>query len=468
MYDLNVKFRVGKERELDALLKRLFVLGWEHAAITTQVLGRVGKTTPHIKPPPLDTLGIKSIEPKSQKYRHLSEICLKSNDQNMTSASSSGSKLRLLSRLNITIDDVNDAQSLTAQNETLQRFDIISVTPGNAQVFTSLCRSADIDIISLDFTHKISFPLNKKLIDEAVKRGVVFEILYSAIVSSTSSSIRREIYAGTRVLLQYLYGQSVLISSGADTYPHARGPLDVAAVAESLGLTREQAIRSIAETPARLVKRAAERRARVGLPQALSMSEILRQYPEVARRHRQSGNFSATIDSVKTTTGSQKVDTQDGVQMNIDSKDMVKEDSEMQYDDDDNDDDNDDDDDDDDGFIQFNTGSSSCSRLKEIDEEIESKQTISPNLSHHINSSVDIKSSRKHELIKPLNEGNHSVKKMKLSNNNSSPNFSNKQPYKLSYNGDTHPSTVSNNKNGHFSSLYKQKFDSQKMKSNKN
>jgi ribonuclease P/MRP protein subunit RPP1 len=59
-----------------------------------------------------------------------------------------------------------DAQSLTIGNETLKNFDIIAVCPGNIKVFAYLCKTAEIDIISLDFTHRLPFGLNKKLIDE--------------------------------------------------------------------------------------------------------------------------------------------------------------------------------------------------------------------------------------------------------------------------------------------------------------
>jgi RNase P/RNase MRP subunit p30 len=405
--------------------------------------------------------------------------------------------LRLLSRLHITIDDVNDTQSLTAQNETLQRFDIISVCPGNAQVFTSLCRSADIDIISLDFTHKVSFPLNKKIIDEAVQRGVVFEILYVPIVASSSSSgVRREIYAGTRVLLQYLRGHSVLLSSGTDAYSTARGPLDVNAVAESLGLSKEQAMKSICETPARVVKRAAERKARTRSPQALSVSEVLRRFPEVARRHHHQSS-SGQLNSATSATATHSTTMTDLTLVSDNDQLLAKEFNQVIEDgmeinreegnsDDDSVSDKDEnrkDDDDDDGFLQFS--SSSISRFKEVDEQ-EQKQESSMNLDdiNHVaddsnGDTEEEESNRQRNQESISSKSDQPAKKQKLLPNHSSSSQSisnshnnkshNKQPFKAVHGGHVHQKQSNNksqSKPGHFSSLYKHKFDHQYKKKN--
>jgi RNase P/RNase MRP subunit p30 len=76
----------------------------------------------------------------------------------------SSSSLRQLSRLTVSVEDVTEAQQLTTSNDTLKQFDIIAAAPSNVKVFAHLCKQADIDIIALDFSHRQSFPINKKLV----------------------------------------------------------------------------------------------------------------------------------------------------------------------------------------------------------------------------------------------------------------------------------------------------------------
>ena len=73
-------------------------------------------------------------------------------------------RLKQLNRLSLTVDAISEAQTITSGNEYCKKFDILSVCPGNAKVFAYLCKTAEIDIISIDFSHKISFPLKKKLV----------------------------------------------------------------------------------------------------------------------------------------------------------------------------------------------------------------------------------------------------------------------------------------------------------------
>ncbi len=71
-----------------------------------------------------------------------------------------------MSRITIAIDDMHDVQSLTVTgaNEHLKSFDIVAICPGTQQVLTHLCKESDVDIICIDFTHRLPFPLNKKLV----------------------------------------------------------------------------------------------------------------------------------------------------------------------------------------------------------------------------------------------------------------------------------------------------------------
>ena len=100
-----------------------------------------------LKPILLDPLQLR----EAQKLRALVDTC-----------GPTLSCIRQYSRLTIAIDDLSDAQILAAGSELLKPYDIIAATPGNIKVFSYLCKQADVDIIALDFTHRIPFAINKK------------------------------------------------------------------------------------------------------------------------------------------------------------------------------------------------------------------------------------------------------------------------------------------------------------------
>lgn len=211
MYDLCVNLKSSKEKDLKLAIKRIFELGWDCVAWTTSVNGRV--TGNHIKP-------VKNIVMEPIHLRDALQLRSLANNK------SANTDVRQLNRITITVDDMMDAQMLTLGNAMLNHFDIIAVRPGNIKVMAHLCKTADIDIITLDFTHRLPFSINKKLLDEAMLRGIYFEIIYSPILGS-ASGLRQEIFSNTRVLIQYLRGRNILLSSGADNVGQFRGPMDV-------------------------------------------------------------------------------------------------------------------------------------------------------------------------------------------------------------------------------------------------
>ena len=89
------------------------------------------------------------------------------------------STLRQLSRLTVSVEDVTEAQQLTTNNDTLKQFDIIAATPSNNKVFAYLCKQSDIDIIALDFTHRQSFPINKKLVRQDMSCPCLHNVYYT-------------------------------------------------------------------------------------------------------------------------------------------------------------------------------------------------------------------------------------------------------------------------------------------------
>jgi ribonuclease P/MRP protein subunit RPP1 len=211
MYDLNIKLKSTREKDLKITVKRLFELGWDCVAWTTLANGKVTGT--QIKP-------IKGVLMESIQRRDALQL------RSLVTGSTASADIRQLSRITVTIDDMIDAQTLTVGNAVLNSFDIVAVRPGNMKVFAHLCKVAEIDIITLDFTHRLPFALNKKLLDEAVERGIFFEIVYSPVIGTVAGA-RREVFSNTRLFIQYLRGRNLILSSGADTLGQLRGPMDV-------------------------------------------------------------------------------------------------------------------------------------------------------------------------------------------------------------------------------------------------
>ena len=303
MYDLSMRLKSSKEKDSRLAVKRLFELGWDCVAWTTSVNGKV--TSNQIKP-------MKSVALEPMQRRNALEL------RSLATKRSEMKDLRQMSRINVTIDDVIDAQSLTSGNTILNSFDIIAVRPGNLKVMAYLCKTAEIDIITLDFTHRLPFSTNKKLLDEAVKRGIHFEIIYSPILGAASGP-RAETFSNTRVLIQYLRGRNVIISSGADNIANIRGPMDVCNIGErssyvnfssrfirnifsptckphdqqrsktsefimigrALGLSNEQALNSVSDNCAMVLKHAIARKCRFLPLEVITRSEFQLRFPEI-------------------------------------------------------------------------------------------------------------------------------------------------------------------------------------------
>lgn len=146
MNDLNFKFKASKLKESVELYKMASKLGWSTVAWNTCTFGKVGATTTK----PTQNVDLESSGAlECTRLRKL--VC---ND--------SVSQPTQLNRITVTIDEVVDGQTLTAGNEQLKSFDIVAACPGNSAVFAYLCKTAQIDLISIDFSRKVPFPLIKK------------------------------------------------------------------------------------------------------------------------------------------------------------------------------------------------------------------------------------------------------------------------------------------------------------------
>lgn len=268
-HDLNIRLKSSRDSDKVLLIKRLLELGWDTIAWNHNVVGKV--TANNIKI-------VKPIVLESKKQlkdaKKLRSLCTNTNKNHINATA-----ITQLNRITLTIDDVIDASCLNTSNELLRKYDIVAACPGNLSVFAYLCKTAEIDVISIDFSHKLSFTMNKKLLDEAIRRGIYFEIQYSCIIS-TNSNIRRDTIANTKVFIEYLKGKNVILSSGCDVISMIRAPIDVVNLGRFLKIRQEMSLKCISENCILLLKHA-ELRKRKGLSgEVLSMQQCTSRWPD--------------------------------------------------------------------------------------------------------------------------------------------------------------------------------------------
>ena len=262
MYDLNVRCRSSREKDRQQFLLRCIELGWttiawnvtgnarhftspystslrivSHAHVVQSlfylmctsslhffsvVFGKLNASNTKISTPvalnPIQcTMAAKLL---SMAPPHKTNASMKASADMKDSTSSF---IKQYSRITVVVDELSEAQALHSSNDILNQFDIVAVTPGNQKVLALCCQQANVDIIAIDFRNR-SLNLNKKLLDTAVQRGICFELLYGPMLFASSG--RQNVISNSRVLIQYLRGKHLILSSGCETMGGVRAPKD--------------------------------------------------------------------------------------------------------------------------------------------------------------------------------------------------------------------------------------------------
>lgn len=93
-------------------------------------------------------------------------------------------------------------------------------------IFQQACSSMDIDLIAFDWSDCKPLKAARKVVRQALERGVVFEMQYCPLV--LSSATRRNVIALSHALHAVSRGKaSLLLTSGAAAEHHFRSPTDV-------------------------------------------------------------------------------------------------------------------------------------------------------------------------------------------------------------------------------------------------
>lgn len=152
MADFNVKARTAKDKEGVLVIKRLLELGYDAVAWNNTIFGKPTQANISTLPRSNHTLS-----PVDQRTAVLLRKLVKDSEVE-------GVSVAQYQRITIVVDDIADAQSLHSSNDLLRPFDIVAATPGNGKVFAYLCKEADIDVISLDFSRHLPFSIAKKTV----------------------------------------------------------------------------------------------------------------------------------------------------------------------------------------------------------------------------------------------------------------------------------------------------------------
>ncbi len=133
-------------------------------------------------------------------------------------------------------------------------FDIVSVKCMNQNVATVACRDRRVDVVSFDprnprarFNHSLA----------NVLRGALEFSLMSTLTGAHLEVLSR---IAREMIVARDHDTRVVLSSGSISHLTVRTPLQIAAVASSIGLSAEQSLKAISDIPQSIIERNLRRR----------------------------------------------------------------------------------------------------------------------------------------------------------------------------------------------------------------
>ncbi|KAI5079925.1 hypothetical protein GOP47_0005404 [Adiantum capillus-veneris] len=144
------------------------------------------------------------------------------------------------------------------RNPVLRSYDMVAIQPTSQKVFDQACTHLEVDLITLDFLHRLPIRLKPSSVQAALERGVFFEVSYSGAFQDVRA--RRELFANAQTLQGLTRGKNIILTSGAGNSMDLRGPNDVANMATLFGLSREAAKHSVSKNCEDAIVRGLERK----------------------------------------------------------------------------------------------------------------------------------------------------------------------------------------------------------------
>jgi len=165
--------------------------------------------------------------------------------------------LTILTRLTITISDASQNHRLSSFSPA---YNLLALRPTTEKALQLCCASLECDLISLDFTQRLTYPIKFKTVAGALQRGVRFEICYAPGISSSNSDARRNLISGATALIRATRGRGIILSSEARNALGLRGPHDLINLAHVWGLGQERGKVALCEEAGKVVRLAGMKR----------------------------------------------------------------------------------------------------------------------------------------------------------------------------------------------------------------
>ncbi|KAK8792838.1 hypothetical protein WA158_005002 [Blastocystis sp. Blastoise] len=186
-------------------------------------------------------------------------IASKSSDvqsETMKSNSESSNEFHIYRRLTISTNTVEAASSISSGSASKQ-YDLLAIRTENQAVFEYACKEAKIDIIEINFSKKVPFKLNKKIIDVAINRGIMFELPISQ--SLRDRTARKLFFSFSYQLIFVTRGNHIIFSNGDAIPLEQKSPRDYIILAQLLGIPYEKAKRCLVDNVIQLFENANKR-----------------------------------------------------------------------------------------------------------------------------------------------------------------------------------------------------------------
>ncbi|KAL4435844.1 hypothetical protein ABPG74_015812 [Tetrahymena malaccensis] len=182
------------------------------------------------------------------------------------------SKFEQLKRITLEINDGKYLPQLKS-NTALATYDIIAIKTRNEKVFHSLCIDYDdYDILCFDMSERLPFIPKRGWIQEAVRKGISFEICYSEAIEDPAK--KRTVLANCINIVKMTKGKNVIFSSSCSSDFDHRSPFDIIMLGTLIGLTKDQTHDALKKYPANCIKRSRYRKTYEGTISHASKNDI--------------------------------------------------------------------------------------------------------------------------------------------------------------------------------------------------
>jgi ribonuclease P/MRP protein subunit RPP1 len=137
-----------------------------------------------------------------------------------------------------------------------KKADIIMVIGGDTRVNRAACEDRNVDILSQPYRNRRDSGMNHVLARKASENDVAIEINLASFLK-TSSRYRHRVISQFRHImdLKRKYGFSVILTSGARSTYDQRNPLDIFALSNCFGMTKNESFEALSTIPQYLIDR---------------------------------------------------------------------------------------------------------------------------------------------------------------------------------------------------------------------